>query len=312
MHIASQPMTEVAGGMFLVWTLIAGEPHIPIDAKHRAAVGARVGDELLADLGQVWRHRHNELRHRQLHAFLEARLIRLEPCAFVVRLKLAEEGEAVLWKALKTVLHSRSQFCSTIGTPIKTDIQSSDNDFAIGDLFLKRAAHSGRNDNSPTSCLDDFHSDAGTVGGVAQSGVTLDPRLIPGAVGLEQRTRVRTGFLNYVGHYYNNQNAPPNVNFQCTMSGGTVGGGALPCAISNYTGLEPFYYTFDLSLGYDTGDMPANDYLKHIGVRLVLQNIMNKLPAFEYQIAAGSTPTAFDVTKSDLGRTIEIILTKTW
>ena len=79
-----------------------------------------------------------------------------------------------------------------------------------------------------------------------------------------------TGFLNYVGHYYNNQNAPPNVNFQCTMSGGTVGGGTLPCAISNYTGLEPSYYTFDLSFGYDTGDMPASDYLKHIGVQLVI------------------------------------------
>jgi hypothetical protein len=39
---------------------------------------------------------------------------------------------------------------------------------------------------------------------------------------------------------------------------------------------------------------------------------LNKLPAFEYEIAAGSAPTAFDVTKSDLGRTIAIILTKTW
>jgi hypothetical protein len=58
--------------------------------------------------------------------------------------------------------------------------------------------------------------------------------------------------------------------------------------------------------------MPANDYLKNIGIQLIVQNVMNKLPPFEYQIAAGSTPTAFDVTKSDLGRTIGLVLTKVW
>lgn len=102
------------------------------------------------------------------------------------------------------------------------------------------------------------------------------------------------------------------MNFQCTTSGGTVGGGTLPCEISNYTGLEPAYYTFDLSFGYNTGNLPASPYLQQIGIQLVIQNIMNKLPAFEYQIASGSAPAAFDVTESDLGRTFGIILTKTW
>jgi len=58
--------------------------------------------------------------------------------------------------------------------------------------------------------------------------------------------------------------------------------------------------------------MPANDYLKNIGIQFVVQNLTNRLPPFEYQIAAGSTPTAFDVNKTDLGRTFSLILTKTW
>jgi hypothetical protein len=33
---------------------------------------------------------------------------------------------------------------------------------------------------------------------------------------------------------------------------------------------------------------------------------------FKYQIAAGSTPTAFDASKNDLGRTYGLVLTKTW
>jgi outer membrane receptor protein involved in Fe transport len=173
--------------------------------------------------------------------------------------------------------------------------------------------------NNPTpafpnpAVVDDFNTDAGTVGGVAQTGVPTSPRMRYRArLGWSNGPWSATGFLNYVGHYFNTQNAPPNVNLQCTAAGGTVGGGTFPCAINNYTGIEPSYYTFDFSLGYNTGDLPANDYLKNVSVQLVIQNVMNKLPPFEYQIAAGSAPTAFDVTKNDLGRTIGIVLTKAW
>src|SRR6266550_3494566 len=70
---------------------------------------------------------------------------------------------------------------------------------------------------------------------------------------------------------------------------------------------------FDLSAGYDTGDDPANDYLKHIGVQLVVQNIANKVPAFQYRISTGGgNPATFDILKNYGGRTISLILTKTW
>ena len=107
--------------------------------------------------------------------------------------------------------------------------------------------------------------------------------------------------------------APPNVNSQCTVAGGTVGGGTLPCAITNYTNIAPSLYTFDLSGGYDTGDNPANDYLKHVAIQLVVQNLLDRNPPFQYRILPlGANPAAFDILKSDQGRTISLILTKTW
>ena len=60
------------------------------------------------------------------------------------------------------------------------------------------------------------------------------------------------------------------------------------------------------------GNTPTNDYLKNIGIQFIVQNLMDKHPPFEYQIAAGSTPTAFDVSKNDIGRTFGLVLTKTW
>ena len=122
-----------------------------------------------------------------------------------------------------------------------------------------------------------------------------------------------TGFMDYQSHFFHTQNAPPNVNFQCLTAGGTIGGGTSPCLISNYNNIEPAYYTFDLSMGYDTGDDPANAYLKHVGIQLIVQNIMDKHPPFEYRIGTGGgNPAAFDITKSDQGRTVGLIVTKTW
>jgi len=121
--------------------------------------------------------------------------------------------------------------------------------------------------------------------------------------------------VNYQGHFFNTQGAPPNVNFACTTAGGTVGaaGATFPCAISNYSNIEPPWYTFDLSLGYDTGDLPANDFLKHIGINLTVLNLLDKHAPFEYRISSGGgNPGAFDILKDLFGRQYSIILTKTW
>ena len=81
---------------------------------------------------------------------------------------------------------------------------------------------------------------------------------------------------------------PPNVNFECTTSGGTLGGGTLPCAINNFTYIQPAWDTIDLSFGYNTGDIPASDYLKRITLQLTVHNLMGKHAAFEY--GPNSTP----------------------
>ena len=161
---------------------------------------------------------------------------------------------------------------------------------------------------------DQFHTVLGDVGGIQQNGVESLPRMQYRArLGWSNGPWSLTGFMNYTSHFYHTQNAPPNVNFQCTAAGGTVGGGTFPCLINNYTNLMPSYYTFDLSAGYDTGDDPANAYLKHIGIQLVVQNLLDTPPAFEYRISSnGGNSAAFDILKSLQGRTISVIITKTW
>ncbi len=163
---------------------------------------------------------------------------------------------------------------------------------------------------------DDFHQTIASVGNVQQNGVAAD------AIGpLHYRARLGwsngpwnvTGFVNYDSHYFHTQTAPPNVNHQCLATNPNVGGGSSVCTIEGYSNIQPSYYLFDLSMGYDTGDTPANVYLKNIGVQLVIQNIMDKHPSYQYRISSGGgNPTAFDINQSDQGRTVSLIVTKTW
>ena len=123
------------------------------------------------------------------------------------------------------------------------------------------------------------------------------------------------GFMNFQSHYFSPvEGAPPNVNFQCTTSGGSVGGGTYPCAISNFTNYEPDFITFDLSFGYNTGDIPANVYLKNLTLQFTVQNLLNRHSPFDYipTTAGGRQVTAYDLTRPNSGRTIGITLVKNW
>jgi outer membrane receptor protein involved in Fe transport len=159
-----------------------------------------------------------------------------------------------------------------------------------------------------------YHVDLASVGGVAQNGVESLPRFKYRArLGWSNGPFSVVGFMDYASHFFHSQTAPPNVNFQCLAAGGTVGGGTFPCALSNYTNIEPAYYTFDLSLGYDTGDQPANDYLKHVSLQLIVQNIMDRESPFEYRVATGGgNPCACDISKGLYGRTFQVRIVKTW
>ena len=100
-----------------------------------------------------------------------------------------------------------------------------------------------------------------------------------------------TAFADYVGRYYHNQQPPPNVNGHfCVANGGldeAGNGGTFECAIQDYTNVLPAYTTFDLSVGYSTMDVPANEYLRNIGVQIVIQNIMDKHGQYQYRISGG-------------------------
>jgi hypothetical protein len=123
--------------------------------------------------------------------------------------------------------------------------------------------------------------------------------------------------MDYISHSYHPEQAPPNVNGNfCASYGGldaSGGGGTYLCAIAGYTNILPSYYTFDLSIGYDTMDAPANEYLRNIGVQLVIQNIMARHGSYGYFPSTdGGSPCTCDRSKNLQGRTISLILTKQW
>jgi outer membrane receptor protein involved in Fe transport len=122
-----------------------------------------------------------------------------------------------------------------------------------------------------------------------------------------------TGFMNYSAHYFQTWPVPPNVNNQCLAAGGSLPGGTFPCAISNFSNIEPAWYTFDLSFGYNTGDIPANDYLKNVTVQLTIQNLFNRLSPFEYGPSTSTrNVSGYDILRPNTGRIIGVTLVKNW
>ena len=170
----------------------------------------------------------------------------------------------------------------------------------------------------PGGLVDNFyHTDLAPLNGVQQIGVESRPRLKYRArLGWSDGTWSVTGFMDYESHFFHIQGAPPNVNAACITPGGTVGGQpnyTNPCWVTDYTNIQPAFYSFDLSLGYSTGDRPANDYLKNVSLQLVVQNVMDKDAPYQYRISTGGgNPCACDIIKSLFGRMISIRLQKTF
>jgi outer membrane receptor protein involved in Fe transport len=166
--------------------------------------------------------------------------------------------------------------------------------------------------------VDDFHQTINLGLPNEAHGIATLPRMLYRArVGWANGPWSATLFMDHRAHYYHTQSAPPNVNGNfCASNGGldaNGGGGTYPCAITDYTNLVNSYYTFDLSLGYNTLDMPANEYLRNIGVQLVVQNVFDQHANFLYKGAAiAGGPCTCDPIVSNIGRQISIIVTKQW
>jgi outer membrane receptor protein involved in Fe transport len=165
---------------------------------------------------------------------------------------------------------------------------------------------------------DEFHQTINLGLPNEAHGIATLPRMRYRArVGWASGSWSATLFLDHTHHYYHTQSAPPNVNGSfCASNGGldaNGGGGTFPCAIQDYTNLVPSYYTFDLSLGYNTLDLPANEYLRNIGFQLVVQNIFDRRANFLYKGAAvAGGPCTCDPLFSNIGRQISVIVTKQW
>jgi iron complex outermembrane recepter protein len=148
-----------------------------------------------------------------------------------------------------------------------------------------------------------FHDRTATLNG--ESGIDIFD-----TAGLALRSRMRyrarlgwandeglsvTAFMNYQAHFFTTVPFPPT-SYLATYP--------------DYSNLVPSQYTFDVSVGYNTGDTPANDYLKRINITFAVNNILNRQPPFEY----GGTGTQVAVNGltivGPLGRAWRLTLTK--
>lgn len=77
----------------------------------------------------------------------------------------------------------------------------------------------------------------------------------------------------------------------------------------------PAFITFDLSLAYNTGDRPANEYLQNLGIQLTINDITDRHLTFQYVSLPGGgsgNPRAFSNYFNPAQRTITLVITKAW
>jgi iron complex outermembrane recepter protein len=109
-----------------------------------------------------------------------------------------------------------------------------------------------------------------------------------------------TLFWNHTSHFQNEQPFPPAQYL---------------AAFPNYSDKEPAFESFDLVVGYNTGDLPANTYLKNIGITLNVNDLFDKHAPFEYNISSGGNSAVAFVNSSNesyIGRFISIAIDKRW
>jgi hypothetical protein len=129
-----------------------------------------------------------------------------------------------------------------------------------------------------------------------------------------------TIFANYFGHGTFDEGinvaggklVPP-----CFFASGFGPGSCFPG--SNYFGPADYYKNmtpatvfFDLSIGYQTGDMPANQYLRNIGIQFNINDLFDRPPPFSVGARGNGAIRAFDNGFPDLQQTFTLTVSKTW
>jgi iron complex outermembrane receptor protein len=129
-----------------------------------------------------------------------------------------------------------------------------------------------------------------------------------------------TGFVNFYPHGPIIANAPPACYWAVGFSAGSCyAGSPYSGPFTQFPNFAAGIYTFDLSLGYQTGTKPANEYLQNINFQFTVNDLLNKAPPFIYNIGSGrGTAAAVNSSSSTpsyispLQRYISFTITKAW
>ncbi|HEY4265358.1 MAG TPA: hypothetical protein VGM72_08570, partial [Micropepsaceae bacterium] len=125
-----------------------------------------------------------------------------------------------------------------------------------------------------------------------------------------------TAFANYFGHGAVNVNGnnliPPCFYAAGFSPGSCFAGSPYYGPYVTYPNFSPPTVYFDLTVGYQTGEIPANEYLRNIGVQLTVNDIFDKQPPFQVGARGSGSIRAFDNAFTDLQRTFTITVTKVW
>jgi outer membrane receptor protein involved in Fe transport len=79
-----------------------------------------------------------------------------------------------------------------------------------------------------------------------------------------------------------------------------------------YPNMTPAVVLFDLSIGYQTGEMPANEWLRNIGVQFTINDIFDRPSPFCVCAGGNGAIRAHNEGFTDLQRTFTVQLTKVW
>ena len=134
-----------------------------------------------------------------------------------------------------------------------------------------------------------------------------------------------TGFMNYHAHWGANevdQDHPANQVLPpaCFMIGNAACNASGLPQFAQYTQqyplltlYEPAFITFDLSVGYNTGERPADPYLQNLAFQLTIDDVTDRPPNFKYSSSThGGSPSLFNDRYDPSQRVVIFTISKVW
>ena len=134
-----------------------------------------------------------------------------------------------------------------------------------------------------------------------------------------------TGFMNYHSHWGANEVDQDDPQAQvlppaCFMIGNAACNDSGLPQFAQYTQqyplltlFEPDFITFYLSVGYNTGERPADPYLQNLAFQLTINDLTDRAPPFRYVSSThGGSPRAFNGAYDPAQRVVSLVVQKVW